>query len=52
MAKPRKQKNEDQKPDNSEAVVRHQKLCLSIDMEKRLIYGYKIRAWMIQSLLR
>ncbi|KAM7475389.1 hypothetical protein LguiB_022632 [Lonicera macranthoides] len=40
MAKPRKQKNEDQKPDNSEAVVRHQKLCLSIDMEKRLIYGY------------
>ncbi|KAF8407865.1 hypothetical protein HHK36_007002 [Tetracentron sinense] len=40
MAKPRKQKNEDQKSDNSGAVVRHQKLCLSIDMEKRRIYGY------------
>ncbi|XP_059641046.1 transcription initiation factor TFIID subunit 2 isoform X5 [Cornus florida] len=40
MAKPRKAKNEDQKADNSDAVVRHQKLCLSIDMDKRRIYGY------------
>lgn len=40
MAKARKAKNEEQKTDNSEAVVKHQKLCLSIEMEKRLIYGY------------
>ncbi|XAR63884.1 hypothetical protein NMG60_11024024 [Bertholletia excelsa] len=40
MAKPRKPKNEDQKGDNSETVVHHQKLCLSIDMDKRLVYGY------------
>ncbi|KAL6994921.1 Transcription initiation factor TFIID subunit 2 [Sarracenia purpurea var. burkii] len=40
MAKPRKPKNEDQKVDNSEAVVRHQKLCLSIDMDQRRVYGY------------
>ncbi|XP_023767064.1 transcription initiation factor TFIID subunit 2 isoform X2 [Lactuca sativa] len=40
MAKPRKQKNEEQKAENSEAVVKHQKLCLSIDIEKRRIYGY------------
>ncbi|XP_004508576.1 transcription initiation factor TFIID subunit 2 isoform X2 [Cicer arietinum] len=40
MAKPRKPKNEDPKPENSGAVVHHQKLCLSIDMEKRLVYGY------------
>lgn len=40
MAKARKPKNEEQKTDNSEAVVKHQKLCLSIDMEKRRIYGY------------
>ncbi|KAF5206181.1 Transcription initiation factor tfiid subunit [Thalictrum thalictroides] len=42
MAKPRKPKNnnEDQKPDNSIVVVQHQKLCLSIDMENRRIYGY------------
>ncbi|XP_071704745.1 transcription initiation factor TFIID subunit 2 isoform X2 [Rutidosis leptorrhynchoides] len=40
MAKPRKQKNEEHKTDNSEAVVKHQKLCLSIDLQKRLIYGY------------
>ncbi|KAK1407423.1 hypothetical protein QVD17_39039 [Tagetes erecta] len=40
MAKPRKHKNEDQKPDNSEAVVKHQKLCLAIDLDKRRIYGY------------
>ncbi|KAJ4974000.1 hypothetical protein NE237_007174 [Protea cynaroides] len=40
MAKPRKSKNEDQKTENSGSVVSHQKLCLSIDMEKRQIYGY------------
>uniref|UniRef100_A0A2P2MHT5 Transcription initiation factor TFIID subunit 2 isoform X1 n=1 Tax=Rhizophora mucronata TaxID=61149 RepID=A0A2P2MHT5_RHIMU len=40
MAKPRKPKSEGAKPDNSGAVVRHQKLCLSIDMNKRQIYGY------------
>lgn len=41
MAKARsKGKNEEQKGDNSEAVIRHQKLCLSIDMDKRRIYGY------------
>lgn len=42
MAKPRKQKSEEQKPDNNSGatVVRHQKLCISIDMSKRLIYGY------------
>lgn len=40
MAKPRKQKNEDQKAETSEALVRHQKLCLSIDVDRRLIYGY------------
>lgn len=39
MAKPRKQKNEDQKAETSEALVRHQKLCLSIDVDRRLIYG-------------
>ncbi|XP_028793150.1 transcription initiation factor TFIID subunit 2 isoform X2 [Neltuma alba] len=40
MAKPRRPKNEDPKPENSGAVVHHQKLCLSIDVDKRLIYGY------------
>ncbi|KAK7265025.1 hypothetical protein RJT34_32641 [Clitoria ternatea] len=40
MAKPRKPKNEDTKPENNAALVHHQKLCLSIDMEKRLVYGY------------
>lgn len=48
MAKPRKQKNnENQKGSTSNAsaaiplaVVRHQKLCLSIDMEQRRIYGH------------
>lgn len=48
MAKPRKQKNnENQKGSSSNAsaaiplaVVRHQKLCLSIDMEQRRIYGH------------
>ncbi|OVA05041.1 Peptidase M1 [Macleaya cordata] len=40
MAKPRKLKIEDQKSDNSGAVVLHQKLCLSIDIDKRRIYGF------------
>ncbi|TKY54942.1 Transcription initiation factor TFIID subunit 2 [Spatholobus suberectus] len=41
MAKPRKPKNnEEPKPENSGALVHHQKLCLSIDMDKRLIHGY------------
>lgn len=40
MAKPRRPKNEDQKPDNSTGVVQHQKLCLSIDMDNRRVYGY------------
>ncbi|KAL2338293.1 hypothetical protein Fmac_012739 [Flemingia macrophylla] len=41
MAKPRKAKNsEDPKPENSGALVHHQKLCLSIDMDKRLVHGY------------
>ncbi|BAT08037.1 Os09g0409950, partial [Oryza sativa Japonica Group] len=47
MAKARKQKGEEQKPDGGGAggggggaTVLHQKLCLSIDMENRLIYGY------------
>ncbi|XP_038978636.1 transcription initiation factor TFIID subunit 2 [Phoenix dactylifera] len=40
MAKPRKQKNEEQKTESSGGVVLHQKLCLSIDMEERRICGY------------
>ncbi|XP_019451974.1 PREDICTED: transcription initiation factor TFIID subunit 2 isoform X1 [Lupinus angustifolius] len=40
MAKPRKPKNEDPKTENSGALVHHQKLCLSIDMDKRILYGY------------
>ncbi|XP_047173157.1 transcription initiation factor TFIID subunit 2 isoform X1 [Vigna umbellata] len=41
MAKPRKTKNnEDPKPENSGALVHHQKLCLSIDIDKRLVHGY------------
>ncbi|KAG7019959.1 Transcription initiation factor TFIID subunit 2 [Cucurbita argyrosperma subsp. argyrosperma] len=42
MAKPRKPKNTDdaKPPDNSGAVVRHQKLCLSIDIDKRRVYGF------------
>ncbi|XP_023000821.1 transcription initiation factor TFIID subunit 2 [Cucurbita maxima] len=42
MAKPRKPKNTDDSkpPDNSGAVVRHQKLCLSIDIDKRRVYGF------------
>ncbi|KAL5722272.1 hypothetical protein ACHQM5_005812 [Ranunculus cassubicifolius] len=41
MAKPRKPKNnEDQKPENSIAIVQHQKLCISIDMDNSRIYGY------------
>ncbi|KAI3976872.1 hypothetical protein MKX01_008730 [Papaver californicum] len=40
MAKPRKPKNEDQKSENNKAVVLHQKLCLSIDIDKQIIHGY------------
>ncbi|GER29049.1 transcription initiation factor TFIID subunit 2 [Striga asiatica] len=43
MAKAKKGKKEDQRGgdnSNTEAVVKHQKLCLSIDMENRRIYGY------------
>ncbi|PON86522.1 Coatomer beta subunit [Trema orientale] len=41
MAKPRKPKNEDaSKPESSAPVVRHQKLCLSIDLDKRRVYGF------------
>ncbi|XP_026386721.1 transcription initiation factor TFIID subunit 2-like isoform X2 [Papaver somniferum] len=40
MAKPRKPKNEDQKSDSNKAVVLHQKLCLSIDIDKQIIHGY------------
>lgn len=42
MAKARKAKNtnDDSKPDNPGAVVRHQKLCLSVDLPNRRIYGY------------
>lgn len=42
MAKAKKAKNEEQRDgdnSNSEAVVKHQKLCLSIDMDNRRIYG-------------
>lgn len=42
MAKAKKAKNEEQRDgenSNSEAVVKHQKLCLSIDMDHRRIYG-------------
>lgn len=43
MAKPRKPKNnEDPKPENSGAVVHHQKLCLSIDIDKRQVHGFAI----------
>ncbi|GMN57920.1 hypothetical protein TIFTF001_027033 [Ficus carica] len=45
MAKPRKPKNSsnddaNSKPDNFGAVVRHQKLCLSVDLDTRRIYGF------------
>ncbi|KAJ7956578.1 transcription initiation factor TFIID subunit 2 [Quillaja saponaria] len=40
MAKPRKTKNDDSKPENSGAVVRHQKLCLSINVDNHQVYGY------------
>ncbi|CAA6664856.1 unnamed protein product [Spirodela intermedia] len=45
MAKPRKQKAGEQpsKPAGSSAAagtVRHQKICLSVDMERRMIYGH------------
>ncbi|KAL0309497.1 UNVERIFIED_CONTAM: Transcription initiation factor TFIID subunit [Sesamum radiatum] len=43
MAKAKKAKNEEQRGgdnSNSEAVVKHQKLCVSIDMDNRRVYGY------------
>ncbi|PKI70371.1 hypothetical protein CRG98_009251 [Punica granatum] len=41
MAKARKSKNaDDSKQENSGAVVRHQKLCLSVDSDTRRIFGY------------
>ncbi|PKA47148.1 hypothetical protein AXF42_Ash017093 [Apostasia shenzhenica] len=40
MAKPRKQKNDEQKPETSGGVILHQKLCISVDMENRRIYGH------------
>lgn len=43
MAKAKKAKNDEQRGgdnSNSEAVVKHQKLCLSIDMDNRRIYGF------------
>ena len=41
MAKPRKAKNDDaaKSDNNSAALVRHQKLCLSIDLDRRQIHG-------------
>lgn len=51
MAKARKQKIEDQRPENSSAaVVRHQKLCISIDIDKRLIFGYFLHSPLFSSL--
>ncbi|KAL0924631.1 hypothetical protein M5K25_005478 [Dendrobium thyrsiflorum] len=40
MAKPRKQKSDEQKHENSGGVVLHQKLCISVDMENRRVYGH------------
>lgn len=43
MAKAKKVKNEEQRGgdnSNSDAVVKHQKLCLSIDIDNQHIYGY------------
>ncbi|KAM3751107.1 hypothetical protein ACB098_04G083400 [Castanea mollissima] len=42
MAKPRKPKNDDaaKSDNNSAALVRHQKLCLSIDLDHRQIHGH------------
>ncbi|XP_020248990.1 transcription initiation factor TFIID subunit 2 [Asparagus officinalis] len=40
MAKPRKSKNEEQKNESSGCVALHQKLCLSIDMDRKRIFGY------------
>lgn len=42
MAKAKKAKNEEQRGgdnSNSDAVVKHQKLSLSIDMDKQRIFG-------------
>ncbi|KAK8958874.1 hypothetical protein KSP40_PGU002945 [Platanthera guangdongensis] len=40
MAKPRKSKNEEQKPELSGGLVLHQKLCISVDMENKRLYGH------------
>ncbi|KAJ3677402.1 hypothetical protein LUZ60_003126 [Juncus effusus] len=40
MAKARRQKNEEQKPESLGCVLLHQKLCLSIDMLNKTIFGY------------
>ncbi|XP_051150213.1 transcription initiation factor TFIID subunit 2 [Andrographis paniculata] len=43
MAKAKKSKNEEQRSgdtSNSDAVVKHQKLCLYIDIDRQRIYGY------------
>ncbi|XP_020679173.1 transcription initiation factor TFIID subunit 2 isoform X1 [Dendrobium catenatum] len=40
MAKPRKQKSDEQKHLNSGGVVLHQKLCISVDMENSRVYGH------------
>ncbi|KAL9263847.1 hypothetical protein AKJ16_DCAP26996, partial [Drosera capensis] len=49
MAKARKPaKSEGPKPDMPVAVVLHQKICLSIDMENRRIYGvYAITVFVV-----
>ncbi|XP_078179654.1 TBP-associated factor 2 isoform X1 [Carex rostrata] len=40
MAKARRQKGEEQKPESPGCVLLHQKLCLSIDVESKRIFGY------------
>ncbi|KAG9445715.1 hypothetical protein H6P81_011843 [Aristolochia fimbriata] len=40
MAKPRKSKNDEQKQEGSGVAVRHQKLCIAVDIQRQLIYGY------------
>ncbi|KAM0952687.1 putative peptidase M1, membrane alanine aminopeptidase, peptidase M4/M1, CTD superfamily [Dioscorea sansibarensis] len=40
MAKPRKQKSDERGPDSSGGIVLHQKLCLSVDMERRMVFGH------------
>ncbi|XP_068655195.1 transcription initiation factor TFIID subunit 2 [Aristolochia californica] len=40
MAKPRKSKNDEQRQEGSGVFVRHQKLCISVDMQRQRIHGY------------